>query len=265
MWFWQRSAPEKVALWQKLLVVSVLVHSILLFALFFVYRGYAELHINASQASLTPAQVVLLPLHKVAPKSKQRPARTKREHKKKIVEQEILAVAAPKIKPKTALITRAAKPKKPRIQKKKSVPKPALQPPVPQPVIQEPAALPEPVKSEVEPEVIERPVAVQPAESVAAGDEKLYVGREELEALHLQQEIQQEIERHWKPPAGLASNITCQVRALVGWDGKVQEVKIEKGSGVLVFDVHARSVARAITFSKKAWGKEMVIHFGNQA
>jgi len=69
MWFWQQNVPKNISFWSKLVAVSALMHGIVLFFLLFLYRGSNEYHVNILQGVLSPnATVVLMPLHKTAPK-----------------------------------------------------------------------------------------------------------------------------------------------------------------------------------------------------
>lgn len=94
-----------------------------------------------------------------------------------------------------------------------------------------------------------------------AGDGTIYVGQAELDSLRVQQEIQQEIETHWSPPAGLADVSSCQIKALIDWQGAAHDVQMVKASGVLLYDVSARAAVQAICFPQGARGKELVITF----
>ena len=83
----------------------------------------------------------------------------------------------------------------------------------------------------------------------------MYIGQLEQDALQLQEEIQREIEQHWKPPVGLGDDVVCQIQAIIGWDGTVHSLHIQQKSGVLAYDMHARSAVLAMKFPEAAWVK----------
>ena len=79
--------------------------------------------------------------------------------------------------------------------------------------------------------------------------------------LQMQQDVQCEVERCWKPPVGLCKDLLCEVRVQIDEQGVIKYAKVDKVSGVLVYDVNARSTVLAMNFPKSAWGKELVLHF----
>lgn len=103
-------------------------------------------------------------------------------------------------------------------------------------------------------------VATHP-EGSGVSDGTIYVGQAELDGLKLQQEIQQEIEMHWRPPVGLADAGGCQIKAFIDGQGMAVNLQMVKASGVLLYDVSARAAMQAICFPPIARGKELVITF----
>ncbi|HSW73586.1 MAG TPA: TonB C-terminal domain-containing protein [Candidatus Limnocylindria bacterium] len=255
-----------------MVAVSAIMHGIVLFSLLFLYRGSSECHIDVMLKGVSStATVVLMPLHKTVAKTAQKKGGAKptasTQSREAVPEKPTQKTA----KPTTALAAAPVPARKERAQKQAAKSKrQAKQAPS---VKKEHQELPVQEKKEPEQkpqEVTPPPVAqaapvpeaapVVPTEVDTAGD-VTYVGRAELEALQMQAEIQQEIERRWRPPVGLAKDLLCQIRVLVDWQGAVQKVAIEQGSGVLIYDVQARNAAREIVFPKAAWGKEIVVHF----
>ncbi|HEV2601257.1 MAG TPA: hypothetical protein VGT41_03085 [Candidatus Babeliales bacterium] len=92
-------------------------------------------------------------------------------------------------------------------------------------------------------------------------DDVQYIGQAERDAAQMQLLIQQEVEKHWRPPVGLSAHLECDVQVKVGWDRKAELVLIQKPSGVLVYDIHARTAVVAMQFPHMACGKELCIHF----
>lgn len=93
------------------------------------------------------------------------------------------------------------------------------------------------------------------------GSNIVYVGREDLEMLQLQQSIGSEISEHWKPPRGVPRDKTCVIRMLVDWHGVVQNIIVEKTSKITMYDVCARKAVAAMKVPQAAWGKELSITF----
>ena len=140
----------------------------------------------------------------------------------------------------------------------------------PEPVVQEVVAH-EPVEENLIPEPIPLPYQ-QPDDSALVVDASLhegsdgmdlalYVGQVEWDAMQVQAEIKHEIERHWRPPAGMARDLVCQIKIVVAWEGAVGSLVLQKRSGVLAYDVHARAAVAAMKFPKATWGKELIISF----
>ena len=73
--------------------------------------------------------------------------------------------------------------------------------------------------------------------------------------------IEQEIVSRWKPPRGLSKELACQIKCSIGGDGAVVSCILEKPSGVLIYDMAARSAARVMSLPRWAWGKEFTIVF----
>gem|GEM_PF-2363165 len=95
----------------------------------------------------------------------------------------------------------------------------------------------------------------------AAGQEVVYVGQEEMEALQLQEYIQQEMAQHWSPPPGIPKESNCTIKISVGFDGTINDLDMEQSSGVLLFDSAARRAASQLTPPPWAYGKTLRITF----
>ncbi len=72
--------------------------------------------------------------------------------------------------------------------------------------------------------------------------------------------FQKEIGNKWNPPAGFLG-CKCTVMVAVSWDGAAQAVDIAEPSGVLVYDIAARSALEDVKMPKWAWGKSITIAF----
>ena len=108
------------------------------------------------------------------------------------------------------------------------------------------------------------PVAVPEVAPIGAAQEThdvLYVGQQEMEALQLQDYIQNELAQHWSPPAGLRSDLCCIITVSIGFDGTITKINLANPSGVLLFDGAARRAALKLQPPKWAYGKELSITF----
>ena len=45
----------------------------------------------------------------------------------------------------------------------------------------------------------------------------LYVGQQEMEALQVQEYIQQEMAQHWSPPAGMRKDLSCIIKVCIAF------------------------------------------------
>lgn len=91
--------------------------------------------------------------------------------------------------------------------------------------------------------------------------EKIYIGRNDRDLLLAQQELYSQLLLHWQPPAGIAENIFCCVKATITKEGAVADVSMDTSSNILVFDVAARSAIFQTEFPQSVWGKEVLITF----
>lgn len=83
----------------------------------------------------------------------------------------------------------------------------------------------------------------------------------DLEALQQFQELQQEISRCWRPPVGIAQDVSCQIKVSFDWEGRLQQQETVKSSGILMFDVSSRNAVAAMEAPKFVRGKTFTITF----
>jgi outer membrane biosynthesis protein TonB len=114
------------------------------------------------------------------------------------------------------------------------------------------------IKEELEQKITS--TAAQQAEDIDDANVR-YVGRDDLDALQMQEYISQELVNHWQPPVGVPKDRVCELKILINWQGKATDIKILKPSGVLVYDMSTRSAVLAMNFPKWLWGKEFTINF----
>ena len=102
------------------------------------------------------------------------------------------------------------------------------------------------VKPIEEPKLIEEKPEIQSLNSASqesASDNILYIGQQEMEALQVQDYIQQEMAQHWSPPSGMRKDLMCIVKVVVAFDGSLASINLEQPSGVLLFDGAAKKAA----------------------
>ena len=99
------------------------------------------------------------------------------------------------------------------------------------------------------------------ADAAPDGDNVLYVGQQEMEALQMQDYIQQEMAQHWSPPSGMRKDLMCIVKVIVAFDGTLARIDLEQPSGVLLFDGAAKKAASQLQPPRWAYGKELSITF----
>ena len=277
MWPWQRNGeqPNRILI-RRLLAISSVGHVCLLMFLFVFYHDDAS---NLSRDVIavlldTDVTIVRVPFTKVVHKtvpvigSKSQPS----------VQAAVKAPAVKEAPPATAVITKPKeKPKaavakakketpkpKPDTKAKKELPKPK-EPEKPKPAKVEPKKE-EPKKIEIPQPVVEQRVAQMQDSNVVqeqldVGENVVYVGLHEYEALEVQRQIQQEAQRCWKAPAGIAADVACQIVVHVGHDGTVRDITVAEKSGILMYDVQARQAVSHMEFPRGSWGKEVVVYF----
>ena len=83
----------------------------------------------------------------------------------------------------------------------------------------------------------------------------------EVEALRMQAQLQKEIVQKWKPPIGVSPDCTCDVSFFVNTTGGVENIKMAKSSGVMMFDISTRQALCAIKMPHWTHGKTLTITF----
>jgi outer membrane biosynthesis protein TonB len=275
MWPWQRNGEQPShTLVRRLLFLSTVGHIGVLMLLFVFYHDTNNVSRDVIAVLLDmDVTVVKMPLTKVMHKS----APVIGSGNRTVAQAQAPAIkAAP---PETGLskpkepkiaIAKAKKPEKSKKEAKAKKEKPKEKPKPPQLAKTEPKKVEE-KKPEPPQPVIAQAVAVQNVEPVTdqvisneqlvVGENVVYVGQHEYEALEVQRQIQQEAQRCWKAPPGVRADVACQIVAHIDHEGKIRELLIAKESGVLMFDVRARQAVSQMEFPRGSWGKEVVVYF----
>ncbi len=281
-WFKRLSLAARVG------IFSCLGHLFVLFALFVVYKGNGVYNVIISSTMInTDAKIVYMPLHRSIKQSAQKSTCARASSLKSS------SSAAPKAQtkidngPSTTIITRknpkpvAASKKKNKEEKikakkatskiveskkiveKKEIPKAEVAKPEVKPKDVEPI---KPAQEIKEAQKVETQTNATSENSVATNVDQnvenvVYVGQAEMEALQLQEFIQNEMAAHWTPPAGIRSDAQCVVKIIVSHDGQNNQIVLEQPSKILLFDSAARRAAAQLQPPSWAYGKEILITF----
>ena len=268
MWLWLRKKlPKSFQLWSKLTGYVGALHLVVLFGLFFVYKGdNHSLSFTLNRHIDLSAAVVFLPLQKRAgianvAGNNQKPAQAAEQPVIKKAEEKAPKTAKAK---KESSYAKATEDKKattcmataPSKKKAKSKPKKLV------------AQKKEEPKKEIEPEPeakkVEELLPLATTADVAnaqVGTENIqYLGQLDLEALQMHNAINDEVGQHWSPPPGISKNAMCELNVIVGWDGAIN-FSIKESSGIPMYDVSVRSAMLKVAFPKQLWGKEFSIVF----
>lgn len=253
----QPNTPRRISFFIELTIVSVLFHAVIFFMLFFCYLGSdSGYHITLGAPCVDLADIVVMPftasaVQSVQPKPKVVPSREapakKAMPKKRVPTTSIKKVpvqkkvdAQKKAEPQEK---RVAQPEK-KVEPKKS-PEKALQKEVKKTL--QPSAAPAIDHATKKVPVLQEQPAV--------------VSQKEYDALELQQLLQEELELHWQPPAGLAPDLSCEVKVFLDRQGSIKQLDFVAPSGVLIYDIHAQSTLMALQYPKQTWGKQLTVTF----
>lgn len=73
--------------------------------------------------------------------------------------------------------------------------------------------------------------------------------------------LYQELSTHWAPPPGVPADSQCAVTVFLDRQGEIADMLVDSSSGMLVFDLAARSALSELEFPKFVWGKSITITF----
>jgi len=244
----QPNTPRRISFFIELIIVSVLLHAILFFGLFFCYLSSGpEHHITLGAPCAHLANVVVMPF--IVP-----------------IEQSVQSESKPRVTTAHKALPEKSGPKKraptTSIKKmpatKKIAPKKHL--------VSQEKKVQQSIKRE-EPKVIESKKIEQVKISEKAlpkeiqKEQSAVVSQIEFDAIELQQLLQEELEVHWQPPAGLASDLSCEIKVSLTYQGAVKQLDLVSPSGVLVYDIHAQSTLMELHYPKQTWGKQLTVTF----
>jgi len=256
MWLWLQN-KNKFSLrnfFKKIFFISLSIHFCLLFIFFFVLKD-ARLNLNIflnKDLKNSNIPIVFLPFAKTVPgsinklKSKAAQISTKRVSKsfvkpkkirnKKITKKVIQKNLAKNKKIIDKKIKNDIKVKPKVVKKVEKIQKNEI-------VKNEQLKLPE-IKNEVTKNETVKPPEVQDISKQAIKSDEpiaVYLGRDDVQAQSLVITIHNEIIKHWKPPKGLPTGLECSVNIKVNNEGRVTDLKFEKSSKVLIYDISLKN------------------------
>lgn len=282
MWLWRlKNVPKEIKVWAILGGISLAVHVLLMIVFVAGYRNHVvefafTLHKsnpvffvalpNKQPASaLQPSavsnakQTIAKAVQKPAP-SPAKPAAPKKEQAKVSAQKTGLATQETK-KP----LQKNSATKKPEAVKPESLvaKKEPLKKDTPKPVIAEPqkplvAPKPQPIEPVVHKE--EQSPAIEPVmpqndvQAVTSEMSDQTMPREYYNLVEI-------IMDKWRAPYGIQGEPSCRIKAFVNKHGSIEDMMIEESSGILMFDIAARSALLNTEMPEWTRGKSFVITF----
>jgi len=83
----------------------------------------------------------------------------------------------------------------------------------------------------------------------------------EVEALRRGAQLQKELVHKWHPPIGVSPDCTCEISFFVNNKGIIENLKMVKSSGVMMFDISARQALFAMKMPQWTYGNPLTISF----
>lgn len=83
----------------------------------------------------------------------------------------------------------------------------------------------------------------------------------EVEALRRGAQLQKELVQKWLPPIGVSPNCTCEISFFVNNKGAIENLKMVKSSGVMMFDISARQALFTMKMPQWTYGNPLTITF----
>ncbi len=253
MWLWQPKSRHKSYVCARI-TYSVCAAHLLLFVVIFLLDANKRRSLQVTtRTAYADAAIVVLPFCKyVAPATQAEQLPVPQKPPKAAPQTTIQQTKKAVPKKKTSPATKAP------AQKPKQAPSPK---PAPKKVVQQ-QKMPSVVPKKQPPTAVKKDASTQkePTQSAPA-TAPVYVGREQMQEIALQETLVQEVQRCWAPPVGLSKALETIVVVNIGPDGAIEQVTTQKASGVLAYDMSARSACYAMHFSKPFHNKEITITF----
>ena len=74
-------------------------------------------------------------------------------------------------------------------------------------------------------------------------------------------QLQRSLSDVWKPPHGVDQECACEIMVQIDWNGTIQDVKIHKSSGVLIYDIAARTALQDAKLPLWTRGRTITVTF----
>lgn len=281
MWLWQRkNIHKRHLLWAKLFGLCLLFHLIFLFWIFCVYRDNSYiLSISINKKLDYSAPIYFVPLGtpysakgRVYPEpveGKGKPARTTQN--KPTSTQAPVKKTTPVIQAKPATV---ATPKKTTEPIKKELPKTEIKKieevkkeiPIKQKDDKPKEKTPSFDKlrtsgGDIVPPVAQAVDTQQTITPVIPENAQISHNYREVEALRRSAQLQKELVQKWKPPIGVSPDCMCEISFFVNSTGAIEDLKMVKSSGVVMYDISARQALFAMKMPQWTYGKPFTISF----
>jgi len=94
-------------------------------------------------------------------------------------------------------------------------------------------------------------------------DEVIFVGYEQFDECVISSKIQQSVVQNWTPPVGIDPGTACEMKVNISLQGAANSVEIIKSSGILVYDISARTALSQVEFPQEVYGKTIRIVLGS--
>jgi hypothetical protein len=247
MWPWQhKNIHKRHLLWAKLFSVCFFFHLIFLLWILCVYRDNTyTFSISLNKKIDFTIPIVFKPAYvkTVIDKPCTAPTQAVPATVKPIIPK---TVATPKIVQKKESTMIADRPKTPPVIKKPEV-----------------KAAPAETKPKAEPaKIIPTPQSTPaPAKKVIPDNAQICDNYKEVEALRRHAQLHNEVVKQWKPPCGVPPTCACDISFFVNARGKIENLTIEKSSGVIIYDISARQALHLMTMPQWTHGKQLIINF----
>src|SRR5579863_6920565 len=244
MSLWQhKNIHKKHLLWAKLFGFCLFFHLVVLLWVFCVYRDNSYmLAISVNKNMDYSAPIMFVPSY--TPALRKATVDTTKNTQKTIVKKATVIQVKPTAQKKTPTPQKpptvaAAAPKKTTEPIKKELPK--IEPKV---------------EPKIEPQKIDQKIAPFIPE-----DAQISHNYREVEALRCGAQLQKELVQKWKPPIGVSPECICEISFFVTTSGVIEELKMIKSSGVMMYDISARQALFAMKMPPWTHGKPLVISF----
>lgn len=268
----RKNIHKRHLLWAKIVGICLFFHLIFLFWIFCIYQeNNYMLSLSINKNIDYSAPIIFVPLG-VPTTTKPQPTMVKKINpiqqpaapNKTVKKTTTIAPETPKKPtPTTKKITPVAPKAEPKKEEKKEVVK--VEPPKIEPKKIEPEKT-EPIKesAKVEPpkKIVKEIIDVQQITApVIPENAHISHNYREAEALRMQAQLQKEVVKQWKPPIGVSPECSCDISFFINTKGGVENIKIIKNSGVMMFDISTRQALCATKMPQWTYGKTLTFHF----